>query len=146
MWKIILIASAVFGLDQLTKWAAVKYLAEAIQVIENVLQFKLFYNHGIAFSISIPQTIIITLTYIMLIIGVYFAYQELNLKNWYTQILLGVIMGGTLGNLFDRALQGSVVDFIAVANYPVFNIADIGITVGLFCIVIFFERLRKKKV
>ena len=60
------------------------------------------------------------------------------------RISLGLIVGGALGNLFDRVVFGKVVDFISVGWWPSFNIADSAISVGMFLLIftmIFGERL-----
>lgn len=147
-----LIAAIFFAADQFTKWLALEYAVEPVRLIGamgnesagDLLKFQIYHNTGIAFSINIPQFVIITLTYILLIAGLYFAYKDLNLENRWTRLLLGIIGGGAVGNLFDRMTMDSVVDFIAVANYSVFNVADIGIAVGLFCLVIFYDRISVK--
>lgn len=139
----LLIATAFFSIDQLTKWLALEFAEAPIAVIGDFFKIQIYQNTGIAFSINLPQIVIIALTYILLAGGIYFAYKDLNLKNRWTRLLLGVIAGGAVGNLFDRMTMGSVVDFIAIMNYPVFNVADIGIAVGLFCLVAFYDRLQK---
>ena len=124
---------------------AVQYLEKPVQIFGNFFTLTLYKNEGIAFSISIPQIVIISLTYILLFMGMYMAYKELNLEKPLTRILLGMILGGALGNLADRMTQGYVVDFFAIQNYPVFNIADIGLSIGLFLIVILYRRIRKSE-
>lgn len=142
--KILLIATAFFAIDQFAKWLALEFATTPISVIGDFFKIQIYQNTGIAFSINMPQIVIIALTYILLAGGIYFAYKDLNLENHWTQLLLGVIAGGAAGNLYNRMTMGSVVDFIAIANYPVFNVADIGIAVGLFCLVIFYDTLRSE--
>lgn len=141
---IISIAVFIFVLDQMTKMLAVRYLGHPVEIIGNFFTLTLYRNEGIAFSINLPQIVIIALTYILLFTGIYMAYRELNLHRWLTRVLLGMVLGGSIGNLVDRMLHGFVVDFFTVQNYPVFNIADIGVTVGLLLIVILYDRLKKK--
>lgn len=145
-----MIAAGFFAIDQITKWLALEYAVKPVllignESIGNFLKFRIYHNTGIAFSINMPQIVIIALTYILLIVGLYFVYKDLNLENRWTKLLLGVIAGGAIGNLFDRMTMGSVVDFIAIADYPVFNVADIGITVGLFCLVVFYDKMRLQR-
>ena len=91
-------------------------------------------NDGIAFGIGLPLSIQIVGSLIILCflykVGSEYIFLDAKpsiLKHW----LLGAVIGGGLGNLIDRVLYGYVVDFIVLKPFPVFNIADIGITVGL---------------
>ncbi|QQR83611.1 signal peptidase II [Candidatus Peregrinibacteria bacterium] len=91
-------------------------------------------NTGIALGIQLPsflQTVgSILILFLLLWVGVVdlFSSREHPFLN---PILLGVIVGGAAGNLVDRWLMGSVTDFILLAPFPVFNVADVCITVGL---------------
>lgn len=143
--RILIIATAFFAIDQFVKWLALEFATTPISVIGDFFKIQIYQNTGIAFSINMPQIVIIALTYILLAGGIYFAHKDLNLENRWTRVLLGIITGGAVGNLFDRMTMGSVVDFIAIADYPVFNVADIGIAVGLFCLVIFYDKMRLQK-
>jgi len=79
------------------------------------------------------------------IIGVlvYLGYKHLFNERKYGRFnehLLGIIVGGALGNLINRVYLGYVIDFIVLKPFPVFNIADIGITLGL--VILFLSTLR----
>lgn len=139
------IAAAVLFLDQTTKIWVLQHGEAAIPVLGQWLQIVLFKNTGIAFSIALPRMIILGFTYIFLIIGIMVASIDLDLSKLASRILLGIVIGGTLGNLIDRIGRGYVVDFIAVFKYPVFNIADIGLVIGLLGIVIFYGKIKRKK-
>jgi len=72
---------------------------------------------------------------------------QLNLTLIKVQVILGFIVGGVLGNLADRLFRGYVVDYIDILsfiNYPVFNLADVFITLGIFYIVIFYGIINKE--
>lgn len=142
MRKAAFIAFIVFFLDQITKYLVLTYLEKPFSVIGKFFQLSLYQNTGIAFSLNMPRVMVIVLTYILLFMGIYFAYRELNLKNKWAALFLGMVVGGAVGNLVDRMVHGSVVDFFAVAQYPVFNFADICITVGLFSIVLFYDKIK----
>lgn len=60
------------------------------------------------------------------------------------QLLLGIIIGGALGNLTNKLTLGYVVDFIALKPFPVFNIADAGITIGLITLFLLNLKTNKK--
>ncbi|MBU0705962.1 signal peptidase II [Patescibacteria group bacterium] len=91
-------------------------------------------NDGIAFGIDLPLSLQIAGSMIILFLlykaGIEYICRPEKpaiFKHW----LLGAIIGGGLGNLVDRIFYGYVVDFIVLRPFPVFNVADIGITVGL---------------
>ena len=72
----------------------------------------------------------------------YFQKQEMSVV-WH-RLSIGLIVGGALGNLFDRIKDGAVVDFISVGWWPAFNVADSSISVGMFLLIVillFGERL-----
>jgi signal peptidase II len=133
----------VLVLDQLTKHWAVNALADG-RVIEVVgsLQFSLFYNTGVAFSLGSDDglgpwiTVLALAVVVALSLG---ATSRLRLG----ALAAGLIAGGAIGNLIDRAfrgddgfLHGGVVDFIDLQWWPVFNIADAAVVVGALLLVV----------
>lgn len=130
-------------LDQLTKWLVLKYLEKPILLIPNFLSFELHTNTGIAFSIAVPQKLVIYLTYILLFLGIYIAHRELDTTKKTTNIFLGLALGGALGNLIDRIFRGYVVDFISLWIVPVFNIADMALMIGILGIIVFYGKIKK---
>ncbi|MEI7644189.1 MAG: signal peptidase II [Chloroflexales bacterium] len=95
---------------------------------------KLVYaqNTGVAFGLfqSVPQ--IFTITSILITAGTAYAYVfHLPNRATWVQVAMGLILGGALGNIVDRLRLGSVVDFICVGWWPVFNLADSAISVGV---------------
>jgi len=91
-------------------------------------------NSGIAFGINIPGIVQIAggvvIIYLLLKIGFDF-FMKKKQSAMFHAIILGAVIGGGIGNLVDRIFYGRVPDFIVLRPFPVFNIADIGITVGL---------------
>ena len=91
-------------------------------------------NSGVAFGIAVPMWIQIIGTIVILIIlfdlGYKYIFSE-NKRLFIKPVLFGIIIGGAIGNLINRIFQGYVIDFIVLKPIPVFNIADVGITVGL---------------
>lgn len=137
------IALATLILDQVSKSLAVQYVQQPFFIIPDFFSFEYHENTGIAFSLPAPQLFIIIATCALIAIGIYFAQKELNFQKPLTQILFGISCGGAIGNLIDRILFGSVRDFIAIGSYPVFNIADMGLTIGILGIVFFARQLSK---
>lgn len=166
-WKLfILIASVGFFIDWVTKFWAVRSLTlhEAVPVIGDIVQWQLIYNKGAIFGInpqvwfpSLPVNMILVafqLVAVVLLIA-YYAFMD---KKYGTLSYLGmaVIMPGALGNVLDRVVYHGrgVVDFIKVDlnfapfdPWPIFNVADIYITIGVICVFIdlIHQDLKKKK-
>jgi len=89
-----------------------------------------FMNPGIAFGISLPWLMQILLTLGILIALTVFIFQ---LKTPIVQtVLCGIIAGGGLYNFASRLLAGGVLDYLVLNPIPVFNLADVGITLGAF--------------
>ncbi|ASP38915.1 signal peptidase II [Bacterioplanes sanyensis] len=133
------LAALVLGLDLLTKQVA-EYVLEYAQPVYvlPVLDFTLLYNKGAAFSFLANESGWQRWFFTAIAVGV-----SVMLINWlrtlpreqqWLPIALTLILGGALGNLFDRVVFGHVIDFISVhwndAYFPAFNLADSAITVG----------------
>jgi signal peptidase II len=150
---LIVISIIVLLLDQLTKIFADNLinLHEIDPVIPGFLNFTLTYNRGIAFGLfanlsELFRIIILVLATSLMLIGVlFFLWREYS-HNRFGILALGFILGGAIGNLYDRAFNGHVVDFIDIyyKNYhwPAFNIADSAICVGV-CLLLIIKPLKK---
>lgn len=122
-------------LDFVTKLLVVKGIIGEFVFIKDFFYItSLQKNDGIAFGIDLPMWLQIGGSLIILFllyqIGSDFIARKgepSGFESW----LLGTVLGGGIGNLLDRMVNGYVVDFIVLRPFPVFNIADIGITVGL---------------
>lgn len=117
----------------------IKYLAQTISMnivlIDNILQFKYVQNDGAAFSILSGHPIfliIITLAISLIIYKFMYSYKE----NIPCDIAFGLIYGGIFGNLIDRVIFQYVRDFISIGSFPVFNIADSAIVIGVILLLI----------
>lgn len=130
------------AVDQLTKWWAERELAgrEPIEIVGDLLQLRLLYNSGAAFSIATGLTWLLTLLVVVVIAAVIRASAKLGSTAW--AIALGLLLGGAFGNLIDRLFrdpgfpEGHVVDFIDYGGLFVGNVADIAITVAAVLIAI----------
>ncbi len=128
-----LIACAVLLLDQSTKLMVRLRLGpgESIPVIRNILHINLVHNKGAAFSLFQDQTVILTGISILSLVIILLFYRQIARSGQPLRIGFGLIVGGTLGNLVDRLWHGYVVDFLDFQIWPVFNVADSAITVGV---------------
>lgn len=141
----ILIILGLIGLDQISKFLAVKYLVNigSIPIIKDIFHLTYVENRGAAFGMfQNNQMVFVVVALAACIFGLYYLYKnQLNLLGKSAIIL---IIAGAIGNLIDRVRLGFVVDYFdfrIVWNY-VFNVADVFVVIGtiLLCIyIIFFE-------
>ena len=128
--------------DQVTKTVALDHLQ--VGVPHHVIgpsYWLLTYNSGAAFSMGRGVTPFIEFGVVVLVVGlVLFARRAQRHASWPSLIALGLLLGGALSNLGDRVfrdLHGSVVDFIqAVGWFPIFNVADSAVTIGVIVLVL----------
>jgi len=139
----------IFLIDRLSKIYILNITGEVDVYINSFLSFFLVWNTGIGFGLfSFEQSSIYNfITALIVIINLMIIYLIFKSKNIRTYFFL-IILGGSLGNLFDRIYYSAVPDFIDL-NYNgyhwfIFNVADIFITFGIICL-IFVELLNYKK-
>lgn len=129
---IFLIASFVFVLDRLAKIAVVGNMAygQSIDVLPGIFNLTLTLNSGTAFGLLKGQnTLLAVFSALAAAVIVIYAVTHKGAGIAIT-FALGLILGGALGNLFDRVRFGRVIDFLDFHIWPVFNIADSAITIG----------------
>ena len=145
------IVAIVFIIDQIIK-IIIKHtmnLYQEISIIPNFFSLCYVKNTGAAFSILEDATLLLIVISIvfLLLIDKSIKKEEQNLSKL-SIISLGMIIGGIFGNLIDRILYRSVIDYLSFSfgkyHFPIFNIADIGITVGVFILII--DMIRRKKI
>ena len=150
--KILLIALFSIVFDQIIKYIFSTFIT-GFTVIPGFLSFIYVKNTGVAFSMLSNQRIfIIVISIILLIIlGVFLKRDYLYLKkdDTLTDVTYGFLFGGILGNLIDRIFRGYVVDYVSLNifgyDFPIFNLADVLITVGVIILFIITIRNDKKK-
>ncbi len=138
---VLAVAAAVVVLDQLTKWWAVSTLTD--QTIDVVWKLRLILveNRGTAFSLTQSGGPVITLLALAVVGGL--LWYSRGVQSRWALVALGLIAGGAIGNLVDRAfrgdagfMQGAVIDFIDVQFWPVWNVADMGVSIGAVLLVV----------
>jgi signal peptidase II len=137
---LVLIALVVITLDQLTKRAVQQNLAlgEAILVFPpwEFVRIVHWANTGAAFGMfQGGNAVLIGLT-VAITLAILIYYQTLPEDHLFQRICLGLMVGGSIGNLIDRLTLGYVVDFVAVGRFPVFNLADSCVTVSVILLLI----------
>lgn len=148
----LLTAVLITAADQLIKYLVIENIAltDTIEAIPGLLNFIYVKNTGAAFSILSDKTGLLSVISIAVCVFVIFYLVKYKPKNKLYLVSLGMILGGAAGNMIDRVFRHFVVDYIELVfiNFPVFNLADIGITVGavlLMIYVIFFDNSGKKE-
>jgi len=142
MTPIVVIAGTIVVLDQITKAAALEYLAAgvAIPLIDGFLSLTLVMNTGLAFGLlsGLPPTwrwLVALLSIVALVVLARVAVRVLADGGWPARLSVALIFGGAAGNLIDRARFGAVVDFVDAHyrgyHWPAFNVADSAITIGV---------------
>ena len=151
--KKIIIILVIFFLDRITKIYLINLQADGTDIdfyIYPFLNFYLVWNTGIGFGLASLETNIYyhILTSVIIIINIGLIFLLIRSKKVYTY-LIALIIGGSLGNLFDRIYYYAVPDFIDLhlGNYHwfIFNVADIFITVGIIGLLT-VELLKKEKI
>jgi signal peptidase II len=140
--KIAPLAILFFALDQLLKWTAHQYFQKPIAITS---WFSLRYeqNTGIAWSIPVPFALLIAANVIFLLLLPFLIANHLDLRQKKAQFFLSFLFGGALGNLFDRLTRGYVIDYISVGTWPVFNLADALLCIGIFFILLFYGKIKR---
>lgn len=135
-------AATVLVIDQLSKvWAVASLEGQPDrQIVGELLRFSFVRNSGAAFGLGAGATIVFSLLAIA-VAGVLFRMSTRLVSMWWA-VALGLMLGGALGNLLDRVfrspapLQGHVVDFLRLPNWPVFNVADMSLVTAAVLIVV----------
>ena len=131
-WKMVAIAVAALGADQLTKFLIRSNLRIGESwPEEGFLRLTHGTNTGSAFGLFQDQTLILTIASVVAIGLVFLFYRNEAGSTWLSWLTSGLILGGAFGNLIDRVVAGKVTDFIDVGPWPIFNIADSSIVVGI---------------
>lgn len=150
--KILLITLFSIVFDQIIKYVFSTFI-NGFTVIPGFLSFIYVKNTGVAFSMLSNQRIfIIVISIILLIILSAFLkrdYLSSKKDDTLTDVTYGLLFGGIIGNLIDRIFRGYVVDYVSLNifsyDFPIFNLADVLITVGVIMLFIITIRNDKKK-
>lgn len=136
MWLFVL-PLAVVILDQFSKYIVVENMAlgESIPIIEEVFHLTYILNPGAAFGMFAHNRLFFIAIAVVVIGIIIWARREILASPWEVKAGCGLFLGGAIGNLIDRARQGLVIDFFDFRIWPVFNIADIAICIGVGMII-----------
>lgn len=138
---LVLISGAIVALDQWTKYL----VRSSLEVGESWLPFPdltqflrvvHWHNTGAAFGILPQASLVFTIVAVVVAVVIVIYWPRVPSEQWALRLALAMQLGGAIGNLASRLTQGVVTDFIAVGNFPVFNVADSSISVGVAVLII----------
>lgn len=131
-WPVWLIAATVFVADQITKQLIIDWLRYGESwPVEGFLRFTHARNTGAAFSLFEGQSTILSIVAILAVGLILWLYKTSGGASLLLRLALALQLGGAFGNLLDRFRYGYVVDFFDVGPWPIFNVADSAISVGI---------------
>jgi signal peptidase II len=136
---------AIFALflDQASKIYFNTILTQPISLLGDFFSLRIEHNVGMAFSLTLPYPLQLTLNLVFFAGLVVYLFRQLDLSKSLSQIILAILVAGALGNILDRLRLGYVVDFISIGSFPVFNLADSFITVSIFLLMLFYDKIKR---
>lgn len=144
----IIISIILLCIDQISKLLVVNLLTKtnSITIIKNFFYLTYINNDGAAFSILVGKRIFLILIAVLVIVMLIRYIKKNNIQNKLELVSLALIIGGSLGNLMDRVVRGYVIDFLDFKifnyNFPIFNLADTFIVIGVFLLLL--KEIRKE--
>ncbi len=148
----IFIAAVIILLDQFTKslvranldfgemWAPWPWLSPYARIVH-------WYNTGVAFGMFQNQGWLFKILNSIIAAFILIFYPKLSDRDWFLRVALSMQFGGAVGNLIDRFSLGHVTDFVSIGSFPVFNVADGSVTVGVGIMILglWLQESRAKK-
>jgi len=142
----VVVAVFIFVADRITKdliTANVPYGTE-FPALDHIVWITNIHNSGAAFGLAPAFAIVFLIASVAVAIGL-MAYVVTHQNPPVVDAILGLILGGTIGNGYDRMMYGTVTDFIALHFWPVFNVADSAVSVGVVLIALgYFVRAQPR--
>jgi len=126
-------------IDQLSKFFVRTnfQLNQSIPVIDNIFHLTYIQNTGAGFGILKSQALILIFISVAVIGIILYNFDKIKNNETSLQILAGFVLGGTIGNLINRLAYGHVIDFLDFQIWPIFNLADSFVTIGVIGLIIY---------
>lgn len=146
-----ILAAFIIAIDQISKWLIITNMTigQSIPVIPNIFYITSIRNTGAAWSILEGKRVFFYIITVIVAIIVIYYLQKAGRHHPLLGTALGLVLGGSLGNFIDRVFRGRVVDFLHVYignySYPIFNIADSSLVIGVILILIYIYLEGKKE-
>ncbi len=138
-WLLIPIIGLVYLLDQLTKFLVEERLCYGQPFPpEGTFQLKCSFNTGAAFGLFVDHTLLLIIASFVGVGVLLYIYRLHPAHGLLLRISLGLQLGGAIGNLTDRIRFGQVTDFVKLGPWPIFNLADACIVVGIIILMALF--------
>jgi len=140
---LLLTALTILVADQLTKALVVANLAvgEQARLLGDLVQVWHAQNRGAAFSLFQGGTVVFLIVSVLSIGMVAYFHRSLRDRSLWLHVVLGIVLGGTLGNFIDRLRQGYVTDWLSIGigdtRWPTFNVADSSVVIGIGILVVY---------
>ncbi|RME89948.1 MAG: signal peptidase II [Anaerolineae bacterium] len=152
---LVVVVGCIVFLDQWTK-ALVRenlplghtWLPKSLDWLAPYARIVHWYNTGAAFGMFRDAGLVFTVLAFVVAAAILYYYPRIPADDWSLRVALGMQLGGALGNLIDRLTLGQVTDFLSVGSFPVFNLADASITLGVAVLLLgvwIKERAEKQK-
>lgn len=132
------LAGAVVGLDQWTKWLVRStlpfqetWLPPGLAWLSPYARIVHWHNSGAAFGSFQGGNSVFMVLAVLVILAILYYFPRVEAKDWTLRLAMGLQLGGAAGNLIDRVQWGRVTDFISIGSFPVFNVADSAISIGV---------------
>jgi len=141
----LIIAALVVLTDQISKYVVTRTMTPyqewaPIPAIQRLFAITYVTNTGAAFGIFPQASTVFAVVAVVVVIALFFYNRQLESGQWLLRLSLGLQLGGAVGNLIDRLTRGFVVDFIHFKLWPVWNVADASIVVGVALMAFFLLR------
>jgi signal peptidase II len=152
--NLVVVAGVIIALDQWTKQLVhdniafgAQWLPESLDWLMPYARIVHWYNSGAAFGMFQSGGMVFTVLAFIVIGAIFYYYPHVEQEDWTLKLAMGLQMGGAAGNLIDRLIKGKVTDFISIGTFPVFNIADASITIGVFVLLlgVWLKEIEEKK-
>ena len=140
----LIIVAAGLSVDLITKTV---FTNQTLPVIDGALSIFFTWNTGAGWSILSNHTLFLTILSALLVAAMIFLAIKFPPKNWVFAIGFALVFAGAIGNLVDRVFFGAVRDFICLEfiSFPIFNFADVFLTIGAIMLAIWLIFLSQKK-
>ncbi len=132
------VAGVVVALDQWTKWLVrenipfgAMWMPESLIWLSPYARIVHWYNSGAAFGMFQNGNLVFTILAFIVIGAIIYYFPHVEREDWTLKVAMGLQLAGASGNLLDRLMMGKVTDFLSIGIFPVFNIADASISIGV---------------
>ncbi|HVN16514.1 MAG TPA: signal peptidase II [Anaerolineales bacterium] len=135
---LLLPAALIIALDQWTKWLvrtnlplSATWLPDWLSWLSPYARIVNWHNSGAAFGMFQNGNLLFTVLAFIVAGAIIYYYPRVEASDWPLRLAMDLQFAGAVGNLIDRLLRGRVTDFISVGTFPVFNVADSSISIGV---------------